>query len=143
MIVYHGSHLKGLKELTYTEEMSRFGGDQNLKHGAGIYLTTSIKEAKAYATSGVYYKVRVKGEVFDATDRSALIAFISQLEKELGSDGLLLKNKEINETIEITIKGQSSGVAFAHQLLNVIQNVEVLYSPFVFKHFNGDLDAME
>lgn len=140
MICYHGSHLKGLKKLTYSEENSRFGGEQKLVYGAAIYLTTSAEEAKAYAAGGSYYKVRISNKVFDATSKEELEAFIKEFEKSIGVDESLLDNSDINVLIRDTLLGKSSGIDFASNVFMVISNDLSLYY-IISDFFQNDLDA--
>lgn len=140
MIVFHGSHLMGLKKLTYSEENSRFGGDQRLLHGAAIYLTISDIEAQAYATGGSYYKVQVKGEIFDSTDKSVLNSFVGQFEKKHCIQGVLLNSELIQRLIEDTSSGKSSAVIFAQNLDKIIMNDSELYTSVISDVFNDDLD---
>lgn len=143
MIVYHGSPKTGLKELSYTEELSRFGGEEGLKHGSGIYLTTSLKEAQAYAVGGSCYKIRVLGDVFDATDREVLENFVLEIEKECGVEGLLLKNQGIKDVIRLTLRGEVSGINFSKALKDVVDNDVDLYQSLVVPYFQGDLDKVD
>jgi hypothetical protein len=140
MIAYHGSHLKGLKQLTYSEENSRFGGEDRLLHGAAIYLTVSEIEAKAYATSGSYYRVQIKGEIFDATDKDVLESFIKKFEKKHNIEDVLIKNKNIQSLIADTLSGKSSAVVFSTNIDRIIANDESLYWAIIGDFFNEDSD---
>ena len=143
MILYHGSPKTGLKELRFSEEMSRFGGEMGLKHGLGTYLTTSLDEAIAYAVGGSYYLVKVKGQVFDTTDREEMMGFISEIESEFKCEGLLSQNSLILEVINQTMIGRISGINFARAILNAINDQESLYNDFTLKYFEGDLDKVD
>ena len=142
MIVYHGSSKNGLKNLEYSEELSRFGGEANLLHGAGIYLTTSSSEAMAYATASLY-KIKVTGYVFDATDQAVLQDFVSTLFKSWGVNQKLIKNNMIQKLIQTTTKGESSGVGFGTGLFTVLSNEISLYSEILQGKFNDDIDALD
>lgn len=140
MIAYHGSHLKGLKQLTYSEGNSRFGGEDRLLHGAAIYLTVSENEAKAYATSGSYYKVQINGEIFDATDKNVLESFIRKFEKKHNIDDVLICNRYIQALISDTLSGKSSAIVFATNIDRIISNDEALYLAIIGEVFNEDAD---
>lgn len=140
MIVFHGSHLTGLKKLTYSEENSRFGGDNRLLHGAAIYLTISSIEAQAYATGGSYYKVQVKGEIFDSTDESILRSFVESFEKKHSIMGVLTLNELIKRLISDTASGKSSGLMFAKNIDKIIMNDANLYAAVICDIFKDDLD---
>ena len=142
MIVYHGSSRNGLKNLEYSEENSRFGGDANLLHGAGIYLTTSSSEAMAYATASLY-KIKVTGYIFDTTDKEVLQDFVSSLFKSWGVDQRLVNNNEIQSLIRNTTKGESSGVGFGIGLFTVLSNEISLYSEILKGKFNDDIDSLD
>ena len=141
MKAYHGSHLSGLKGLTYTEENSRFGGDANLVHGAGIYLTLSKNEAKAYATSSLY-TLEVTGDIFDATDEEVLQEYVKQLLKSWDVDLQLAENSTIQNLIKQTARGDTSGVYFGKNLSDVFSNDISLYSYILQDKFNDDIDAL-
>lgn len=140
MICYHGSHLQGLKQLTYREENSRFGGDEKLLYGAAIYLTTSPEEAKSYATGGSYYKILISQPVFDSTNEEDLAAFIKEFEASKGIEESILENPEIKTLIRDTIAGKSSGLSFADNLFMVISNEPSLYY-IITSYFQEDVDA--
>jgi hypothetical protein len=137
MIAYHGSSKRGLKTLTYSEDQSRFGGENGLKHGAGVYLTTSANEAKAYATGGSYYIVRVLGQVFDATNIEELQNFVKLVGEKLNYPSLL-KNIKIRDLIKQTNIGVISAVNFAKQIADIISNEESLYSAITSNFHNID-----
>lgn len=141
MKAYHGSHSSGLKKLTYTEQNSRFGGEANLVHGAGIYLTLSKNEAKAYATSSLY-TIEVTGEVFDATDEEVLQEYVKNLFNQWNLDPSLLENKTIQNLIKQTAQGDTSGVSFAKNLADVFVNDFNLYFPILQEKFNDDIDSL-
>jgi hypothetical protein len=141
MKAYHGSHQSGLKKLTYTEENSRFGGDANLVHGAGIYLTLSKEEAKAYATSSLY-TLEISGEVFNATDEEVLSNFVLQLCNSWDISKDILSNSNIQSLIKRTACGDISGVAFAKNVSDIFSNDINLYSEILHSKFNDDLDAL-
>jgi hypothetical protein len=140
MIAYHGSSERGLTTLTYNEIQSRFGGEKGLKHGAGVYLTTSANEAKAYATGGSYYVINVIGEVFDSTNIEDLTSFVKLVGDKLNYPNLL-KNKTIKELIRQTNIGVISAVNFPNQIAQVISNEESLYS-VITSNFK-DIDELE
>jgi hypothetical protein len=137
MIAYHGSSVRGLKTLTYSEDQSRFGGEKGLKHGAGVYLITSANEAKAYATGGSYYVVKVLGNVFDATKIEELQKFVKEVGEKLNYPNLL-KNKTIKELIRQTNIGVISAVNFPNQIADIISNEESLYSAITSNFSNID-----
>lgn len=141
MKAYHGSHSSGLKKLTYTEENSRFGGEANLVHGAGIYLTLSKNEAKAYATSSLY-TIEITGEVFDASDEEVLQSYVKDLFNQWNLDRSLTENKTIQNLIKQTAQGHTSGVSFAKNLADVFANDISLYSPVLQEKFNDDIDSL-
>lgn len=141
MICYHGSHAKGLTQLSYSEENSRFGGEQGLIHGAAIYLTLSEEEAKAYATGGSYYKVKVSGNIFDATDAGELMDLIHRFEHSLGLEDYVSRDPSILELIKHTVMGKCSGVVFATNVFRIISNDMGLYSAIIEDVFNQDSDA--
>lgn len=141
MKAYHGSHSSGLKKLTYTEENSRFGGEANLVHGAGIYLTLSKNEAKAYATASLY-TLEITGEVFDATDEEVLQDYVKDLFKNWNLDLELANNKTIQNLIKQTTQGHTSGVSFAKNLSDVFSNDISLYSSILQEKFQDDIDAL-
>lgn len=143
MILYHGSPKSGLKELQFSEELSRFGGEMGLKHGLGTYLTTSLDEAIAYAAGGSYYLVQVKGEIFDSTDEEVLKNFITSIEAEFDCPGLLLENSLIKETLKQIVSGKISGINFAKAICDSINDQEGLYNAFTKPYFNGDLDKID
>lgn len=143
MLAYHGSSQSGLKKLEYSEELSRFGGEENLVHGAGIYLTTSFTEAMAYATSSLY-KIKVSGEIFDATDPEALTSVVQSIAKELNdSENLLMNHLYIKLEIGYTSNGIHSAISFPKNIANIIENDPVLYEQIVGKSLNYDLDKLE
>ena len=141
MIVFHGSERANLKQLEYSEENSRFGGEQGLIHGAAIYMTFSEQEAQAYATSGSYYKVEVSGEIFDATDEFSMLEFVRMVEKELNCEDYLTTHPATKQLISDTISGKTSGVMFARNLANIVGNHEDLYYQIVVDKFDEDIDA--
>lgn len=143
MTLYHGSPKSGLKELQFSEELSRFGGEMGLKHGLGTYLTTSLEEAIAYAAGGSYYLVQVKGEIFDTTDKEVMKEFIKKIETEFNCSGLLLENELIMNVINQTIEGRISGINFSRSICNAINDQEALYNNFTLTYFDGDLDKMD
>lgn len=140
MIFYHGSHLQNLKKLTYSEETSRFGGDDKLLHGAAIYLTSSESEAEAYATGGSYYEVEVSGDIFDSTDKEVVTQFIKSIEKELQVN--LLDNQDIQTMIKQINTGQLSGAYLVSHLMVNIGNHEGLYNDIIVDVFNEDSDLL-
>jgi len=142
MIVYHGSSCSKLKRLEYSEETSRFGGEMNLVHGAGIYLTVSKEEALAYATASLY-TIKVSGEVFDATDSEILSSFVASLFNSWNVDLSHLQNTSIQSLIKKTSQGKISGVGFSQSLFIVISNEISLYGEIIQDKFNDDLDALE
>ena len=141
MKAYHGSHLSGLKKLIYTEENSRFGGDANLVHGAGIYLTISKEEALAYATSSLY-SIEISGEVFDATDPEVLKAFILNLLNTWNVSLDIINNETLKSLIKRTSQGDISGVSFAKNISDVFSNDYSLYSAVLQEKFQDDIDAL-
>ena len=141
MLVYHGSHVSGLKKLSYTEENSRFGGEANLVHGAGIYLTVSKEEARAYATSSLY-TLEVSGDVFDATDREVLQEYVVNLLKSWKVSEEIVNHKTIQNLIRQTSLGESSGVVFAKNLGDVFANEIDLYGEILQERFLDDVDAL-
>lgn len=141
MLAYHGSHQTGLTKLTYTEENSRFGGEANLVHGAGIYLTLSKEEAKAYATASLY-TVNITGEVFDATDENILSNYIIQICKSWNLSVKILKTKTIQDLIKRTARGDVSGISFAKNVSDIFSNDISLYSEILQNKFNDDVDAL-
>lgn len=141
MICYHGSPTKGLKQLTYTEDQSRFGGADGLLHGAAIYLTVSESEAKAYAGGGSCYKLNINAPVFDATDKDELIGFIKKFSQKHDLDvNLLLDNYHIKALIKNTLSGKSSGTIFAEHIFTIISNEFSLYNSVIVDKFNEDSD---
>lgn len=142
MKLYHGSPRTGLKELIYSEELSRFGGDQKLLHGAGIYLTTSIQEANAYAMGGSIYLVDVHSEIFDATDPEILDQFIKQVENKI-QYSYLRENSLIQTVIKKTLSGESSAMNFAQNINHSIANDEGLYNDIIVNLFDSDIDKCE
>lgn len=141
MIVYHGSSKSNLKNLEYSEENSRFGGDMNLVHGSGIYLTISKEEALAYATASLY-KVHISAPIFDATDTENLENFVSALFSKWEVPDLV-QHSAIQTLIKQTAMGKISGVGFADSLLTVLSNDFSLYAPILQGVFNDDLDKLE
>lgn len=142
MICYHGSPKKGLKQLTYSDEQSRFGGADGLLHGAAIYLTISESEAKAYAMGGSCYKLNINAPVFDATDKDELINFIKNFSVKNNVDAdSLLSNYHIKALIKNTLAGKSSGIIFADNLFTIISNEVDLYHSVIVDNFNEDSDA--
>lgn len=139
MLIYHGSPISGLNELTYTEEQSRFGGEMGLFHGSGIYLTTSLEEAISYSCGGSYYIVKVKGDIFDATQEESINSFIKELDLDCQE---LLSNEQIQCLIKNTVSGRISAVAFDHNVKSVISNDIGLYNSIVCENFNEDLDKL-
>ena len=141
MTCYHGSPKKGLKQLNYTEDQSRFGGADGLLHGAAIYLTISENEAKAYAAGGSCYKLNINAPVFDATDENELVNFITKFasKNDLAID-LFLANYHIQALIKNTLSGKSSGVIFADHLFTIISNEFSLYNSVIVEKFNEDSD---
>jgi hypothetical protein len=140
MIAYHGSSIRGLKNLTYSEEQSRFGGEKGLKHGAGIYLTTSQEEAKAYANGGSVYTINLSGSVFDSTDKNNLKDFVSLIGSKINFN--LNDNKTIILMIHQVSIGVISAINFTSQIAEVILNDQSLYS-IVENSFDSDIDLVE
>ena len=141
MIVFHGSHQSNLNQLEYSEENSRFGGDDGLIHGAAIYMTFSEEEAQAYATGGSYYKVAVSGDIFDATDEFSMMEFVRSVEEGLNCHDCLSTHPATKELINDTLSGKTSGVVFARNLANLVGNHEDLYNQIVVEKFNEDIDS--
>lgn len=141
MKAYHGSHLSNLKNLTYQEENSRFGGDANLVHGAGIYFTLSKDEAKAYATASLY-TVEITGPIFDATDKEVLNNYILQMLSSWGVSLEIVNHPTIQNLIKQTVKGETSGVIFARSLADIFSNEISLYQEVLKSHFKDDIDEL-
>lgn len=139
MIAYHGSPRTGLKKLEYSTDLSRFG-EHNLLHGAGIYLTLSQKEAKAYAMGGSVYTVEVSGEVFDTTDISELDLFVRTFLSNIGASAELSKNKVLQKTLNMITTGEISGADLVHTLFSVMGNEMELYYGVIEEFFEGDSD---
>lgn len=140
MVYYHGSSVSGLKTLEYAEDFSRFGGDANLLHGAGIYLTDTENEAMAYATSSLY-KVQVNGSIFDTTDTENLEDFVKNLFHTWGVDPDNSKHPMIQSIILSTSRGDISGVGFPEALFTVISNESDLYH-LACEVFDEDIDKV-
>ncbi len=141
MKAYHGINMYNLKSLTYQEENSRFGGDANLVHGAGIYLTLSKEEAKAYATSSLY-TVNITKPVFDATDKEVLTNYVLDLLSSWKVSLEIIKHPTIQNLIRQTIKGETSGVIFSRSLADILSNEIYLYEEVLKNYFEDDIDAL-
>jgi hypothetical protein len=142
MIVYHGSHKAGLKELEFTEDNSRFGGEESLIHGAAIYMTFNKSEAEAYATSGSVYTVEVNGDYFDATSKEVLLDFIYLVEDHFSLSESIINETNIKGLISKTLSGQTSGLIFARNLADVISDTEYLYNLIVLDELEEDIDRL-
>ena len=143
MICYHGSLAHGLKKLTYSENQSRFGGDEKLLYGAAIYLTMSEEEAKGYTMgNGSVYKIQINRPVFDSTDETVLEDYVKKFEQKYHLQNVLLENKNIKDLIIQTTQGKISGLEFPDQLFFIISNDINLY--FIIQDiFNDDLEACQ
>ena len=139
MIFYHGSLEKNLSELKYYEELSRFGGDEKLIYGEGIYLTEDKEEAKGYGEEGSVYTVEVLTEILDTTNEHYLKNLFQKFFKTNNIEDFT-DHTEIQKFISQLTLGKASGTNIGELLFDLIGNVQDLYYDIIVEKYNDDLD---